>query len=388
MEAAISRDNDEKYILKTVISTDGSRVDINKVGPQVLIEDAKQKDNALATFPNEDGIDWISILPLQQPEDPDSFAGMNAPFIDRWYAIDEMDPLMFAANSRFIIKHLEEPDTAVGYNYSQDQKERLIDGIRRVKFKPNSWEHFHMHWIKGVSQSLQTVKKGELISMKAGGGDVQISPRRYLREAFSELIEDILTQQFEASTTPFEYMLTNKDDVPFVPEGGITFTLPEDVYSDPFTLGETICMLHNKYLEVHKDVWNIFTSNYDQVQKTEWNETYTLHSASDIKKNITSFTDENTVRDFLNSYYNALHPDYGVENTMNWLYKSPSYSMSIYRHDLNYVVSLLPHIMHPTNWLAAMGIFELRGGAVSDMAQYRENAKDYVKRLGGVALVS
>lgn len=370
------------------------KVDINQGGPSTLLQHAHDNDNLLGMLPKggDDEIEWACVLPLQQPSQGEAvFSGMNAPFVESWKTLDELDADELAPNMRFVIHHLEHDDAAVGFNYSQDPRMRVVGDKEFPKFKPNSWDHFHMHWLRGVHEMTVKVSTGDTVSMQAGPRMIEVRPHRYLNEMLSHVVEASINHAYgshvsgEDEVSGMMASVEKRQSLPFTPDGGVVFMLPVDDCNE-LRLGTAVKAIHEGYLEAHKGIWEIFVSNYGEVRQALWQNPYNLRSSEEIDEMLGGFTDNEALRKGMKRYFDALRPEADVPNSMNWLYRGPSYSMALYRHEEDYVISLLPHLMHPTNWLAALGMFEARQGDGDDFTTHRDQARHHMRTLGSGAL--
>lgn len=381
-----------KFVMYTVAAEPRSDVNINNEGPHILIEDARNNQNMLGFLPvvHPDEPNWACILPLQQPygaPEGGSYAGMNTPAVDQWYTFDELSPDLLAPNMRFAVEHLEEPGAAVGFNYSPDPRIRDVDGVKKPKFKPNSWDHFHMHWMTGVDSVTHQVSSSDKATIQAGRGTMDVRPHRYLSELLPHVIEGILEQEYRnpglgiGGLDAFILNAGRRKALPYRPEGGIIFSLPGEVYADPVNLGRAIKGIHAGFIGIHQNIWDIFVANYRDVQASGWTAPYVLRPQQEIADRLVRFSDDENIRKGMARFFSLLRPERHVPNPMNWLYKGPSHSLAAYKHENNYILSLLPHVMHPTNWLAALGIFEVRQAHSKSIDTFRERAQEHVGRL-------
>lgn len=388
-----------KYVIHTVASAPREGVSINSDGPHILINDARDSQNLLGILPVEHPREpsWACIMPLQQPQgtyEGASWAGMNTPVVDEWCTIDQLSHDLLAPNMRFVLQHLEEPGSAVGFNYSPDPRTRLVDGIERAKFKPNSWDHFHMHWMAGIDSAVQEVSSGDKVTIQAGRWSMDVRPHRYLSEILPHVIEDVLDQEYQNPELKIWGLdahiipAAERKALPYAPEGGITFSLPEKIYADPANLSQAMKDIHEGFTKIHHKIWNIFVANYDEVQMSEWTLPYVMRPQKDISNRLQDFSSSDNIRSGMTAFFSLLRPEAEIPNTMNWLYKGPSHSMAVYKHEANYILSLLPHLMHPTNWLAALGIFEVRQAQTADLGGYRVHALAHANKLGATVLPS
>jgi hypothetical protein len=349
----------------------------------------------LGVLPGENNgeIDWACILPLQQPAHGEGvFTGMNAPFAEGWHTLDELDAGSLAPNMRFVVQHLEHDGTAVGFNYSQDPRTRVINGEEVPKLKPNSWDHFHMHWVRGMNQMIEEVGAADTVAIQAGPRTIDVRPHRYLSEMLSPVVENSLRHAYRnhtpsgAATLDAIVSKEEKQKLPFVSEGGLTFSFLAAEY-DEVGLGTAIKSVHESYLEVHEKIWQLFVANYGEVSESKWELPYELRSSDEVEEGLKIFTADETLQRGMKRYFGALRPESEVSDSMNWLYKGPSYSMALYKHESDYIVSLLPHLMHPTNWLSALGMFEARQNSADDFTKQRGQAKLHMQKIGSGALV-
>lgn len=221
-----------KYVLHTIAAETRGDLSINSGGPHILIEDARSNQNMLGVLPtvHSDEPNWVCILPLQQPrsgQEGESYAGMNTPAIDKWCTIDELSHDLLAPNMRFMVQHLEEPGTAIGFNYSLDPRTRIVEGAEKTKFKPNSWDHFHMHWMAGVDNATQEVSAIDKVTIQAGRWSMDVRPHRYLSEIFPHVVESVLDQEYRKpelelnSLDKYILDIEERDALPYTPAGGI-----------------------------------------------------------------------------------------------------------------------------------------------------------------------
>ena len=388
-----------KYVLHTIAAEPRGGLSINNDGPHILIDDARSNQNMLGVLPtvHSDGPNWVCILPLQQPrggQEGQSYAGMNTLVTDKWCTIDELSHDLLAPNMRFMIQHLEEPGTAIGFNYSLDPRTRMVEGAEKTKFKPNSWDHFHMHWMAGIDNATQEVSAGDKVTIQAGRWSMDVRPHRYLSEMLPHIVDSVLDQEYRKPELQLngldEYILDTEEraTLPYAPAGGIVFTLPGELYADPTMLSRAIKDAHDGFAKVHRNIWDLFVANYDVVNASGWAEPYDMRSQDEINIRLESFTNDESVRDGISRFFSVLRPESEVANPMNWLYKSPSHSIAVYKHENEYILSVLPHLMHPTNWLAALGIFEARQAHDADLDGHRAQALAHANRLGATALPS
>lgn len=386
-----------KYVIHTIAAAPRNGLNINDGSPHTLINDAHTSQNLLGALPimHPDEPSWVCVLPLQQPQNEGeggSYAGMNAPVIDKWCTIDELSPKLLAPNMRFVLQHLEEQGAAVGFNYSLDPRTRVVAGAERVKFKPNSWDHFHMHWMTGVHAVAEEVTVSDTVTIQAGSWSMDIRPHRYLSEMFSHAIEAVLDQEYrkpEPLLGGLDARVLSREarsTLPYSPEGGIMFALPTKSYANPVMLSQALKSAHDGFSTIHQKVWDLFVTNYAAVEASGWIEPYIVRPEEDIAQRLMTFTDTESIRNGIARFFSALRPESQVTNPMNWLYKSPSHSIAVYKHETDYLVSVLPHLMHPTNWLAALGIFEARKSQGADLSNHRLRALAYANRLGATAL--
>ncbi len=381
------------YTLDTVAAA-SPRLAINEGGPHVLLNDAREQQNLLGHLPREDGeLPWACILPLQQPQGKNesvACAGMNTPQTSEWRTLDELGHDELGPNMRFLLQHLEAPGAAMGFNYSPDPRTRTVAGKETHKFKPNSWDHFHMHWMTGLVAAAQEISVQDTVTLSGPNWTREVRPRRFLRELFPHVIDRVLEEAYQDDAGIGQFVMSPelRRTLPFAPDGGVVLALPAAGYGNVQALGVAIKTAHEIYGDTHRKVWDVFVSNYGAVAESGWAQEYIPRDEGDITTRLAKFTNSRLLQRGMARYVAALRSPEEVADPMKWLYKGPSHSMAIYKHGTDYILSLLPHLMHPTNWLAAMGIFEVRQTGATTLEAYRAHATAHAGRLGATALAT
>ena len=239
-----------------------------------------------------------------------------------------------------------------------------------------------MHWVTDMTRALKGINKNDTVTLQGKGWTREVRPHRYLREMFPHVIEEVLDQEYRA--LGFEDLILGAEDArtsPYSHEGGILFKLPTAAFGTPEAMGMAIKSIHTAFVETHEKIWSLFVANYEQVRASEWTEEYELHPWFTTMQYLSATINNRDLRLRLLRISDLLQPIHETPDPMHWLYKGPSYSMALYKHGSDYILSLLPHLMHPTNWLAALGIFEVRQSQDIPLDKQRLAARNYVGRL-------
>lgn len=306
--------------------------------PESLWNRFEQQGNIIGKIDDR----WQIIFPDNQyiPEDnSESVHFMISPRDEDFKKISTLTSEELNPATRLALSFLKTPETLVTYNVSEDDDKR--------KQSSQTWKNFHIHFLKFPHKDkLEKIEKHPIS----------------FSEPFNEIIDDFLSSAFTKVLTE-NSMLANtvdilsrqqKNKLGLFVKAGVVFSVKDNISNE--VLSDIIKDFDTAYKLLHRDLFSLFVSNYEQVEKARWKIPYELRDQEEIFDLINKTPMPKNVKRFAKKFAVVLKEENKETNNNKKLFMSPTYSVAISAQDNDLFFTLQPHLFRKAGVTEIMGI--------------------------------
>lgn len=340
--------------------------------PEAMFENFKNEKNLIS--PRKDG--WYLAVPLAQyvPEDGKSFHALLAKRDPHNFLnIRQMssEDLLFVAQASLVSVKIQKPGmhNVVPWNVGYDITRKTSQ----------SWDNNHFHMVGIAEESLQDKQPG--------------IPREIRELASSEIsyiskfwMDQNLPQSLVGSDNPQRKAFVGFPDA----VGGTAFQLPADI--KPEDLAVVIKELDTQHSILHRGIFELLVTNYDQAISTKGTIPYNCRPLSEIFANIDSWTvgqDDPRMKQFKSSMKTLARFFHRTPNQISELdplkrvITPPAYSATLFRDgEEDLYLAYGPHFLTYRGGMEILGLKIDRTPHVSaDMRGRRHRANQHSQEV-------
>lgn len=310
--------------------------DINS-DPEALWRQFEEKGEILARINHE----WRIVYPANQCV-PEQGEGVHVMWSIRdprqFHTPQTLSEERLSPSMRMALQFIDLPRGVAGYNISEDTT-LLIQDARR-KPTPQTWRNLHIHGLQlPQHESLQPIER------KA---DSPIEPI-ILEEVFREFFSTFSYHGFATHSSPVEQGIFSFP----IRDKSILRLRPDITPAELAVVTREIDWLYRAF---HRELFSCYVANYVAVAQSGWHDPYTLLPRDEMHRRITQFISAGTQQKrLLTLYAHMLREEEMTVSAEKRFYKSPSYSVALFKQDENPYLVIHPHLLRNMNVLGTVG---------------------------------
>lgn len=321
--------------------------DINS-DPESLWKNFQEEGSILGSI----GEEWYGVIPGSSsvPEDaPEAVQFMVAPRKKFFATLDNLGISGLAPGVSFVMEFLNNSRAIAGYNISHEDPKR--------RPQSQTWDNLHFHCLI-LPFDLETLPYIPLATREPAFTQITNLLRQVTQPPFEHPIRLLADQEV--------------DQLPYYPRGGLVYALDPQI--SPEKVAEILINRDQDYRRAHRDVFQLFVKNYDNVRQAQWTQPLHLKTSEDIRNAITNspITDKDC-QEFLTRLTRKLKHEEGETDPNKKIFRGPAYSTALFK-DMNDTIYF---VFHP-HFLRRAGSSEILG--IEMIRQFKEGSSLHKRR--------